>query len=93
MSEKGMFYNQGEVDFSKIVPAYQEAFSGWPWFEVSKCVDTSLKQRVRRRFVQHCAEANMYRLRQYSVSACLRSRRTDRKVPKPGDYKTHKVVS
>ena len=45
MSELGKFYNEGELDFSRVVPAYQEAFSGWPWFEVSKCVDPNIKQR------------------------------------------------
>jgi hypothetical protein len=45
MSELGKFYKKGELDASIIVPAYQEAFSGWPWFEVSKCVDPSKQQR------------------------------------------------
>jgi hypothetical protein len=45
MSEFGKFYKEGELDFSTVVPAYQEAFSGWPWYEVSKCVDTNRPQR------------------------------------------------
>lgn len=45
MSELGKFYKEGELDFSKVVPTYQEAFSGWPWYEISKCVDSSLTQR------------------------------------------------
>ena len=45
MSELGNFYKKGELDFSKVIPAYQEAFSGWPWYEVSKCVDETLVQR------------------------------------------------
>ena len=45
MNEVGTFYKAGELDFSKVVPVYQEAFSGWPWYEVSKCVDDSRVQR------------------------------------------------
>lgn len=45
MNELGNFYKQGELDTSKLVPAYQTAFSGWPWFEVSKCVDPNVAQR------------------------------------------------
>lgn len=45
MSELGKFYKEGEIKLSGIVPAYQEAFSGWPWYEVSKCVDSSPTQR------------------------------------------------
>jgi hypothetical protein len=45
MSELGKIYKEAELDVSTIVPAYQEAFSGWPWFEVSKCVDQSKQQR------------------------------------------------
>ena len=45
MTELGKFYKEGEVNLSSIVPAYQEAFSGWPWYEVSKCVDPRTVQR------------------------------------------------
>jgi len=45
MSELGKFYKEGEIDLPAIVPAYQEAFSGWPWFEVSKCADSYDLQR------------------------------------------------
>lgn len=45
MSELGKFYKEGEMQLSKIVPAYQEAFRGWPWYEVSKCVDSNPTQR------------------------------------------------
>lgn len=45
MSELGKFYKEGEIDLSRIAPAYQEAFSGWPWYEVSKCVDTDTIRR------------------------------------------------
>ena len=45
MSEFGIFYKEGEIDTSVIVPSYQEAFSGWPWFEVSKCADQNKIQR------------------------------------------------
>ena len=45
MNELGNFYKQGELDTSKLVPAYQIAFSEWPWFEVSKCVDPNVAQR------------------------------------------------
>jgi hypothetical protein len=45
MSELGKFYKKGEIELPRIVPAYQEAFSGWPWYEVSKCVDPRTIQR------------------------------------------------
>ena len=40
MSE-GKFYTPEEVKplYGQIVPTYQEAFSGEPWYEVSKCAD------------------------------------------------------
>jgi hypothetical protein len=31
--------------YAEIVPAYQAAFAGEPWYEVSKCVDRELPQR------------------------------------------------
>jgi len=36
------FYSSEEVKplYDEIVPAYQSAFAGWPWYEVSKCADT-----------------------------------------------------
>jgi len=45
MDNLGNFYREGELDVSSVVPAYQVAFSGWPWFEVSKCVDPGEEQR------------------------------------------------
>lgn len=41
MSEIGKFYTPDEVKemYGGIVPAYQNAFAGEPWFEVSKCED------------------------------------------------------
>jgi hypothetical protein len=45
MSEQGRFFTEGQLDVSTVVPAYQEAFRGWPWYEVSKCVDPSVRQR------------------------------------------------
>jgi len=45
MSEKITFYKEGELDTLTIAPAYQEAFSDWPWYEVSKCADPKLVQR------------------------------------------------
>lgn len=40
MSE-GKFYTPEEVKplYDQIVPTYQEAFAGEPWYEVSKCID------------------------------------------------------
>lgn len=49
MSELGTFYAEGKLDVSRIVPAYQEAFKGWPWYEVSKCVDQIKEQRCADR--------------------------------------------
>lgn len=39
------FYSPEAVKplYDEIVPAYQSAFAGEPWFEVSKCVDTRLR--------------------------------------------------
>jgi hypothetical protein len=34
-----------EIDLSKIVEPYQNAFADWPWYEVSKCADTQQPQR------------------------------------------------
>lgn len=48
MKEQKKFYKENELEIATIVPTYQEAFSGWPWYEVSKCVDTELKQRCMR---------------------------------------------
>jgi len=43
MSENGKceFLNTSEIKpaYPEIVTAYQKAFSGWPWYEVSKCED------------------------------------------------------
>src|SRR5690606_35520334 len=39
------FYRPSEMDYRQIVPAYQEAFAGEPWFEVSKCADREPVQR------------------------------------------------
>lgn len=45
MNELGKYYKEGEVDFNTITPVYQEAFMGWPWYEVSKCADQLPVQR------------------------------------------------
>ncbi len=45
MSEKGIFYRPGELDLTKVVEPYQQAFAGWPWYEVSKCVDAQTPKR------------------------------------------------
>ena len=43
--ETNEFYSPQQIDYKSIVPAYQEAFSGWPWYEVSKCADERNLQR------------------------------------------------
>ena len=45
--ERTNFYKPEEVKslYSRIVPAYQKAFAGEPWFEVSKCEDSSGQMR------------------------------------------------
>lgn len=45
MNERNGFYSPNEMNYGDIVPAYQEAFKGWPWYEVSKCVDAQARQR------------------------------------------------
>jgi len=45
MSELNKFYSPSEVDYGPIVPAYQEAFKGEPWYEVSKCADPEAPKR------------------------------------------------
>ncbi len=42
---KENFYRPDEVDYEEIIPTYQEAFRGYPWYEVSKCADTMQRQR------------------------------------------------
>lgn len=44
---QGKYYNASEVDrlYGQIVPAYQAAFAGEPWNEVSKCADTEPEPR------------------------------------------------
>lgn len=39
--EKRKFYTPDEIRprYGEIIPAYQSAFAGEPWYEVSKCVD------------------------------------------------------
>lgn len=41
MNNENSFYSPDEIRplYSEIVPAYQRAFAGEPWFEVSQCVD------------------------------------------------------
>lgn len=34
-----------EVDVAELVPVYQAAFAGEPWYEVSKCADTARPRR------------------------------------------------
>lgn len=47
MKEFGEFYNSREIRslFEQIVPVYQIAFAGEPWFEVSKCADEATLKR------------------------------------------------
>lgn len=45
MKEKQKIYIPEEVDYKKIIPVYQEAFKGDPWFEVSKCADSKKIKR------------------------------------------------
>lgn len=47
MNEQKNFYTPDRVKplYGEIVPAYQAAFAGWPWYEVSKCADESERQR------------------------------------------------
>ena len=47
MKENGSFYKPEEIKqlYAEIVPVYQTAFSGEPWFEISKCADTLSIQR------------------------------------------------
>lgn len=47
MKELGSFYNPNEIRnfYKEVVPVYQNAFAGEPWFEVSKCVDETSIQR------------------------------------------------
>ena len=40
MKELGTFYRPAEIELDRIIEPYQKAFEGWPWYEVSKCVDT-----------------------------------------------------
>jgi len=44
---KGTFYTgqEAQVIYPEIVPVYQAAFAGEPWFEVSKCEDRSEAQK------------------------------------------------
>ena len=44
MSEN-RFYPPDNIDYSSLIPAYQAAFAGEPWYEVSKCVDNSAQKR------------------------------------------------
>ena len=46
MSE-GKFYTPADVKslYGEVIPAYQAAFAGEPWYEVSKCADTQTIQR------------------------------------------------
>lgn len=48
MSEQRTFYGPEDIRpfYPEIVPAYQEAFKNWPWYEVTKCaVDESATER------------------------------------------------
>lgn len=45
MKEIQIFYSPEELPTNKIIPAYQEAFAGEPWYEVSKCADSADIQR------------------------------------------------
>ena len=45
--ERRDFYKPEEINglYNQIVPIYQKAFAGEPWFEVSKCEDNSGQER------------------------------------------------
>lgn len=45
---KGEFLNPTEIKpiYPEIVTTYQEAFAGWPWYEVSKCANPSLNNCI-----------------------------------------------
>lgn len=45
--KKGNFYTPEQVKplYGEIAPAYQAAFAGEPWYEVSKCADSDLPKR------------------------------------------------
>ncbi len=47
MKEQGRFYKPEEIKalYDEIVPVYQTAFAGEPWFEVTKCANKSSVQR------------------------------------------------
>lgn len=47
MKELGSFYKPNEIRnfYEEVVPVYQKAFAGEPWFEVSKCADKFSIQR------------------------------------------------
>ena len=47
MKETGNFYTPEEVKqlYEQIIPIYQSAFAGEPWFEVSKCEDSEVIKR------------------------------------------------
>lgn len=45
MSEKGTFYQPGELDLMRVIEPYRNAFKGEPWFEVSRCRDEQTPQR------------------------------------------------
>ncbi|MNH58601.1 hypothetical protein D3C73_104080 [compost metagenome] len=45
--ESNNFYKPEDIDYEKIVPVYQEAFRGWPWYEQAKCADMSKVQRCQ----------------------------------------------
>ena len=46
MESKGYYSSEG-VNYEKIIPVYQEAFRGWPWYEVSKCADDNKQKRCQ----------------------------------------------
>jgi hypothetical protein len=52
MNEKGVFYAPKEVRpvLPELVPVYQEAFAGEPWFEVTKCEDVANIKRCATGF-------------------------------------------
>lgn len=45
MPEQLQIYTPDKVDLAKVIPVYQSAFTGDPWFEVSKCEDPQSIQR------------------------------------------------
>ena len=50
MNEKGNFSSSEELNYEMLLPVYQEAFSGDPWYEVTKCADEERTKRCEGGF-------------------------------------------